>query len=58
MKNNYIFPTIADDKRLAEQAQLDADLAEEKTRLAKKKPVDNSQESNRVLPEKIKRTDQ
>ena len=59
MRNNYTLPTIAGAKRLAEQAQLNAELAEEKTHLAKmKKPVDDTQESDRVPPEKIKWTDQ
>lgn len=45
--------------RLAEQAQLDAKLAETKTDLAKaQKSVDESRESNRVLREEIKRTTQ
>lgn len=45
--------------RLAEQAQLDAKLAETKTDLAKtQKTVDDTQESNRVLREEIKRTTQ
>lgn len=44
-------------KRLAEQAQLDAKLAETKAGLAKaQKAVDDAQESNRVLREEIKRT--
>lgn len=44
-------------KRLAEQAQLDARLAETKVGLAKaQKSVDESKESNRVLREEIKRT--
>lgn len=44
-------------KRLAEQAQLDAKLAETKAGLAKaQKSVDDAQESNRVLREEIKRT--
>ena len=44
-------------KRLAEQAQLDAKLAETKVGLAKaQKSVDESKESNRVLREEIKRT--
>ena len=46
-------------KQLAEQAQLDAKLAETKTNLAKvQKSIDDSQESNRVLREEIKRTTQ
>ncbi len=45
--------------RLAEQAQLDAKLAETKTDLAKtQKTVDNTLESNRVLREEINRTTQ
>lgn len=45
--------------RLAEQAQLDAKLAETKTDLAKtQKTVDDTQESNRVLREEINRTTQ
>ena len=44
-------------KRLAEQAQLDAKLAETKADYAKtQKAVENSQESNRVLREEIDRT--
>lgn len=44
-------------KQLAEQAQLDAKLAETKTNAAKaQKAVDDSLESNRVLREEIKRT--
>lgn len=43
--------------RLAEQAQLDAKLAEIKTSLAKaQKSIDDSRESNRVLREEIERT--
>jgi len=46
-------------KQLAEQAQLDAKLAETKTDAAKaQKAVDGSHESNRVLREEIKRTAQ
>ena len=46
-------------KQLAEQAQLDAKLAETKTDAAKaQKAVDSSRESNRVLREEIKRTAQ
>jgi len=45
--------------RLAEQAQLDAKLAETKTDLAKtQKTVDDTEESNRVLREEIRRTTQ
>lgn len=44
-------------RRLAEQAQLDAKLAEVKTTLAKtQKSVDESRESNRILREEINRT--
>lgn len=53
-KENYLLAG-----RLAEQAQLDARLAETKTDFAKtQKTVDNTQESNRVLREEIKRTTQ
>jgi hypothetical protein len=46
-------------KRLAEEAQLDAKLAETKTDLAKaQKSVDDAEESNRVLREEINRTAQ
>ncbi len=46
-----------DARRLAEQAQLDAKLAETTADYAKaQKAVDNSQESNRVLREEIDRT--
>ncbi len=46
-------------KRLAEEAQVDAKLAEIKTDLARvQKSVEESQESNRVLLEEIKRTTQ
>jgi hypothetical protein len=46
-------------KQLAEEAQVDAKLAETKTDLAKvQKSVDEAQESNRVLLEEIKRTTQ
>ena len=45
--------------RLAEQAQLDAKLAETKADLAKtQKTVDDTLESNRVLREEINRTAQ
>lgn len=45
--------------RLAEQALLDAKLAQTKTDLAKmQKSVDDSEESNRVLREEIERTNQ
>lgn len=51
-KNNYPLA-----RRLAEQAQLDANLAEAKARSSKlQKSVDDSDESNRVLREEIKRT--
>lgn len=44
-------------RQLAEQAQLDAMLAEKKISLAKaRKSIDDSQESNRVLREEIKRS--
>jgi hypothetical protein len=44
-------------RKLAEEAQLDAKLAETKAALAKaQKSVDDSQESNNVLREEIKRT--
>jgi len=46
-----------DAKRLAEQAELDAKLAETKADYAKtQKAVEDSQESNRVLREEIDRT--
>ena len=46
-------------RQLAEQAQVDAKLAEIKIGLAKaQKSIDDSQESNRVLREEIKRTTQ
>ncbi len=46
-------------RRLAEEAQVDAKLAETKTGLAKaQKAVDDAKESNRVLREEIKRTTQ
>ena len=46
-------------RRLAEEAQLDAKLAETKTDLAKaQKSVDDARESNRVLREEIQRTTQ
>ncbi len=44
-------------KKLAEEAQLDAKLAETKTDLAKtQKSVDDAEESNRVLRDEINRT--
>ena len=59
MRNNYTLPTIAGAKRLAEQAQLNAELAETKGELAKaKKSPDDSQESNRVPRGENKRTTQ
>jgi hypothetical protein len=46
-------------KQLAEEAQLDAKLAETKTDLAKaQKSVDDARESNRVLRDEINRTTQ
>ena len=46
-------------RQLAEEAQLDAKLAETKTALGKtQKSINDSQESNRVLREEINRTTQ